>query len=86
MVNDNTSSSSSSKHKLLASMALLQNIFGCFTESSESKYICHGDVCVLRNQKKPGKKNMMSTSTNNKPKQSNRNFLAILSVRRASTT
>ncbi|KAL4308395.1 hypothetical protein GQ457_01G006120 [Hibiscus cannabinus] len=37
-------------------MALLQNILGCFTESSESKYICRGDVGVLRDQKKSVKK------------------------------
>ncbi|CAK9163933.1 unnamed protein product [Ilex paraguariensis] len=33
-------------------MALFSNIFSCFSESSgTSKYICNGDVCVLRDQK-----------------------------------
>ncbi|KAK8622916.1 hypothetical protein V6N13_117813 [Hibiscus sabdariffa] len=67
-----------------AAMALLQNILGCFTESSESKYICHGDVCVLRDQKKSGKKT--TSSSRNKRKQSSRNFFTVLSSRRASST
>ncbi|KAL4310332.1 hypothetical protein GQ457_01G006290 [Hibiscus cannabinus] len=64
-----------------AAMALLQNILGCFTESSESKYICRGDVCVLRDQKKSVKK-----TTRNKRKQSSRNFFTVLSSRRASSS
>ncbi|KAL6284004.1 hypothetical protein ACE6H2_014933 [Prunus campanulata] len=36
-------------------MALLSNILSCFSEASSQtqskRYICDGDVCVLRNQK-----------------------------------
>ncbi|PON51480.1 hypothetical protein PanWU01x14_215620 [Parasponia andersonii] len=63
-------------------MALLSNIFSCFSESSDSpeskRYICNGDVCVLR---KP-KGNVMKTSKH-KRKQSFGISLNLLSMKRS---
>ncbi|KAK9212699.1 hypothetical protein WN943_002081 [Citrus x changshan-huyou] len=40
-------------------MAFFSHIFGCFSESFDGKrYVCNGDVCVLKDQKKCGWKSL----------------------------
>ncbi|XVE80407.1 hypothetical protein DITRI_Ditri14bG0137200 [Diplodiscus trichospermus] len=85
----NMESSIDTKEKIsFSSMALISNIFGCFSESEESRqYVCEGDVCVLRNKKKSGNGRKTILSMNKPTKQRNNwNFFAIVTMRRASTT
>ncbi|RDX67288.1 hypothetical protein CR513_53856, partial [Mucuna pruriens] len=66
--------------------AYLSNMFGCFSEgSSESRrYICDGDVCVLKRPKENlGKRQILSNST--KLKQSLRVKCSLLSAKRPPT-
>ncbi|KAK4576094.1 hypothetical protein RGQ29_026876 [Quercus rubra] len=61
-------------------MASSSNFFRCFSVSSSSKpkrYICEGDVCVLRNQKKSHEK-----LSKNKQKHSPWISFSFLSMRR----
>ncbi|KAJ7963794.1 hypothetical protein O6P43_013700 [Quillaja saponaria] len=72
------------------------NMFtSCFSESSSSssssssdskRYICDGDVCVLRNQKKSSNGEKIGSKNNSERKQILKISLALLSMRRSPTT
>uniref|UniRef100_A0A803R801 Uncharacterized protein n=1 Tax=Cannabis sativa TaxID=3483 RepID=A0A803R801_CANSA len=60
-------------------MALLSNIFGCFS-SQPKRYICDGDVCVLRNPKQNA---IVNKSSKYKRKQSVGISMSLLSMKKS---